>query len=139
PVSTFPYVAARTARLRLATGIIVLPMRTMPVLAKQVATLDQLSGGGVILGVGAGAYREEFEALFPDARGVHRGTLVDEGMRALRLLFTERRATFPGRHLHFEDVEGFPKPRQSPPPIYAGGHPPQGRPPAAEVRAGLRP
>ena len=97
PLITFSYCASRTTRLRFATGIIVLPMRNMPVLAKQVATLDQLSGGRLILGVGAGAYREEYEALFPDARGVRRGTIVDEGMQALRLLFTERKATCRGR------------------------------------------
>ena len=90
PLITFSYCAARTTTLRFATGIIVLPMRNMPVLAKQVATLDQLAGGRVILGVGTGAYREEYEALFPDARDVRRGTIVDEGMQALRLLFTER-------------------------------------------------
>jgi len=101
PLITFTYVAARTERLRLATGIIVLPMRTMPVLAKQVATLDQLSGGRVILGVGTGAYREEYEALYPDAREARRGEIVDEGMRALRLLFTERKASFRGKHVRF--------------------------------------
>jgi probable F420-dependent oxidoreductase len=122
PLITFTYVAARTERIRLATGIIVLPMRNMPVLAKQVATLDQLSGGRVILGVGTGAYREEYEALFPDGKDVRRGDLVDEGMRALRLLFTERKATFRGRHVRFEEVECFPKPRQSPLPMYAGGN-----------------
>jgi probable F420-dependent oxidoreductase len=122
PLITFTYVAARTERIRLATGIIVLPMRNMPVLAKQVATLDQLSGGRVMLGVGTGAYREEYEALFPDAKDVRRGDLVDEGMRALRQLFTERTATFRGRHVRFEAVECFPKPRQSPLPMYAGGN-----------------
>jgi len=127
PLITFTYVAARTERIRLATGIIVLPMRTMPVLAKQVATLDQLSGGRVILGVGTGAYREEYEALTPDARGARRGEIVDEGMQALRLLFTERRATFRGRHVRFEDVECFPKPRQAPLPMYAGGNHPEVR------------
>jgi probable F420-dependent oxidoreductase len=122
PLITFTYVAARTQRIRLATGIIVLPMRNMPVLAKQAATLDQLSGGRLILGVGTGAYREEYEALFPDARDVRRGELVEEGMRALRLLFTERRATFRGRHVRFQEVECFPKPRQRPLPMYAGGN-----------------
>jgi probable F420-dependent oxidoreductase len=139
PLITFTYVAARTTRLRLATGIIVLPMRTMPVLAKQVATLDQLSGGRVILGVGTGAYREEYEALFPDARGVHRGTIVDEGMRALRLLFTERRATFRGRHVRFEEVESFPKPVQHPLPLYAGGNHPEVRRRAGEYGDGWMP
>jgi probable F420-dependent oxidoreductase len=139
PLVTFTYVAARTTRLRLATGIIVLPMRHMAVLAKQVATLDQLSGGRVILGVGTGAYREEYEALFPDARDAHRGTLVDEGMRALRLLFTERRATFRGRYVRFEDVESYPKPVQRPLPIYAGGNHPEVRRRAGQYGEGWMP
>ena len=139
PLITFTYVAARTTRLRLCTGILVLPMRHMVVAAKQVATLDQLSGGRVTLGVGTGAYREEYEALFPDAKDVHRGTVVDEGMRALRLLFTERRATFRGRHVRFEDVECFPKPLQAPLPIYAGGNHPEVRRRAGEYGQGWMP
>ncbi|MGH7335780.1 MAG: TIGR03619 family F420-dependent LLM class oxidoreductase [Candidatus Rokuibacteriota bacterium] len=139
PLITFSYVAARTARIRLATGIIVLPLRTMPVLAKQAATLDQLSGGRLILGVGAGAYREEYEALVPDAKGVRRGDIVDEGMRALRLLFTERKATFRGRHVRFEEVECFPKPRQTPFPIYAGGNHAEVRRRAGEYAEGWMP
>jgi probable F420-dependent oxidoreductase len=139
PLITFSYCAARTTRLRFATGIIVLPMRNMPVLAKQVATLDQLSGGRVILGVGTGAYREEYEALFPDARGVRRGTIVDEGMQALRLLFTERRATFRGQAVHFEEVECFPKPVQDPMPIYAGGNHPEVRRRAGQYAQGWMP
>ncbi len=139
PLITFSYCAGRTTRLRFATGIIVLPMRNMPVLAKQVATLDQLSGGRLILGVGAGAYREEYEALFPDARGVRRGTIVDEGMQALRLLFTERKATFRGSTVHFEDVECFPKPAQSPMPMYAGGNHPEVRRRAGQYGQGWMP
>ena len=139
PLITFSYVAARTTKLRIATGIIVLPMRGIPVLAKQVATLDQLSGGRVILGVGTGAYREEYEALFPDAKNVHRGTIVDEGMRALRLLFTERRATFHGTYVHFEEIECFPKPAQNPLPLYAGGNHPEVRRRAGEYAEGWMP
>jgi probable F420-dependent oxidoreductase len=139
PLITFTYCAARTTRIRLATGIIVLPMRNMPVLAKQVATLDQLSGGRVILGVGTGAYREEYEALFPDAKGVRRGDIVDEGMQALRRLFTERRASFRGRAVHFEEVECFPKPVQQPMPIYAGGNHPEVRRRAGEWGEGWMP
>jgi alkanesulfonate monooxygenase SsuD/methylene tetrahydromethanopterin reductase-like flavin-dependent oxidoreductase (luciferase family) len=104
-----------------------------------VATLDQLSGGRVILGVGTGAYREEYEALFPDARGVRRGTIVDEGMQALRLLFTERRATFRGQAVHFEEVECFPKPVQDPMPIYAGGNHPEVRRRAGQYAQGWMP
>jgi probable F420-dependent oxidoreductase len=139
PLITFSYCAARTTRLRFATGIIVLPMRNMPVLAKQVATLDQLSGGRVILGVGTGAYREEYEALFPQARSARRGTIVDEGMQALRLLFTERRATFTGSVVRFEDVECFPKPAQNPMPIYAGGNHPEVRRRAGQYGQGWMP
>jgi alkanesulfonate monooxygenase SsuD/methylene tetrahydromethanopterin reductase-like flavin-dependent oxidoreductase (luciferase family) len=114
-------------------------MRTMPVLAKQVATLDQLSGGRVILGVGTGAYREEYEALHPDAKDARRGEIVDEGMRALRLLFTERKASFRGTHVRFQDVECFPKPRQSPLPMYAGGNHPEVRRRAGEYGEGWMP
>src|SRR6266849_3491364 len=139
PLITFSYCASRTATLKFATGIIVLPMRNMPVLAKQVATLDQLSGGRVILGVGTGAYREEYEALFPDARAARRGDITDEGMRALRLLFTERTATFRGRHVKFEDVECFPKPRQTLLPMYAGGNHAEVRRRAGEYGQGWMP
>ena len=139
PLMTFAYCASQTTRLRFATGIIVLPMRNMPVLAKQVATLDQLSGGRVILGVGTGAYREEYEALFPDAKNIRRGTIVDEGMQALRLLFTERKATFRGSAVRFEKVECFPKPAQSPMPIYAGGNHPEVRRRAGQYGQGWMP
>src|SRR5207244_6625647 len=139
PLMTFAYCASRTTRVKFATGIIVLPMRNMPVLAKQVATLDQLSGGRVILGVGTGAYREEYEALFPDARDARRGDITDEGMRALRLLFPERKASFRGRHVRFQDVECFPKPRQTPLPMYAGGNHAEVRRRAGEYGEGWMP
>jgi len=139
PLVTFAYLAARTTRLRLATGIIVLPMRHMAVLAKQVATLDQLSGGRVVLGVGTGAYREEYEALFPDAKDARRGDIVDEGMRALRLLFTERTVSFRGRYVRFDAVECFPKPVQNPLPIYAGGNHPEVRRRAGQYADGWIP
>ncbi len=139
PLVTFTYVAARTTRLRVCTCILVLPMRHVVVAAKQAATLDQLSGGRLILGVGTGAYREEYEALYPDAKGVHRGALVDEAMRALRRLFTERRVTFRGRYVHFEEVECFPKPMQDPLPIYAGGNHPEVRRRAGELGEGWLP
>ncbi|MDQ7844680.1 MAG: TIGR03619 family F420-dependent LLM class oxidoreductase [Armatimonadota bacterium] len=126
PLVTYGAVATATSRIKLMTGVIVLPLRHPVVLAKQVATLDQFSGGRVILGVGVGAYREEFEALFPGFGGARRGEMVSEGVQALRLLFSERRASFRGRYVRFEDVEMFPKPRQTPLPIYIGGNAPEG-------------
>lgn len=122
PLITLAYVAARTSRIALMTGVIVLPTREPVLLAKQVATLDQFSGGRVILGVGVGAYREEFEATNPRLRGTARGDLVEEGIHAVRLLFEERRATHAGATYAFEDVEMYPKPAQQPLPIYSGGN-----------------
>ena len=132
------FLGARTTRIRLGTGILVLPLRHVVVAAKQTATLDQLSGGRLILGVGVGAYREEYEALFPDTVG-RRGTIVEEGIQALRRLFTERRVTFEGRYVRFRDVECFPKPAQDPLPIWAGGNAPEVRRRAGELADGWLP
>ncbi len=122
PLVMFAYLAARTTTIRLLTGVVVLPMREPVVLAKQVAVLDQLSGGRLTLGVGVGAYREEFEAVRPRLRGAKRADLMEETLAALRLLFQERRATYAGRYLTFEDVELYPKPAQSPLPIWSSGN-----------------
>ena len=122
PLITYAYCASSTKTIRFMTGVIVLPMRHPVVLAKQVATLDQFTGGRVVLGVGVGAYREEYEATQPRLKEVSRAELVEEGIVAMRLLFTERRATYNGRHYQFEDVEMYPKPVQSPLPIFSAGN-----------------
>jgi probable F420-dependent oxidoreductase len=122
PLVTLASIAARTSVLRLATAIMALPMREPILLAKQVATLDQLSGGRVMLGVGIGAYRDEFETVRPDIKGANRGRLTEETIKALRELFTRRRAIFHGEYINFDDVEMFPKPVQDPLPIYSGGN-----------------
>ncbi|MBI2203918.1 MAG: TIGR03619 family F420-dependent LLM class oxidoreductase [Candidatus Rokubacteria bacterium] len=119
---TLATVGAHTERVHLGTAVIVLPLRDPVLLAKQVATLDRMTGGRVILGVGIGAYREEFEAQWPRRRAARRGDLMDEGLAALRLLFTEREASYAGAHVAFERVELAPKPVQRPLPIYVGGH-----------------
>jgi probable F420-dependent oxidoreductase len=119
---TLATVGAHTARIRLGTAVLVLPLRDPVLVAKQAATLDRLTGGRLILGVGIGAYREEFLAQWPRLTGVRRGDLLDEGLAALRLLFTERVASYAGRHVAFDKVELFPKPLQQPFPIYVGGH-----------------
>ena len=121
PYLYLAYVAAETTTLTLATAITVFAFRNPVVLAKQAATLDQLSGGRFILGVGIGAYREEAEAMWPGL-DMHRGRHADEYLQALGLLFTERRASFSGEFVSFDDVESYPKPRQSPLPILSGGN-----------------
>jgi probable F420-dependent oxidoreductase len=122
PLVTYAYLAAHTSTLRFGTGVLVLPMRRdIVVTAKQIVTLDHLSNGRAEIGVGIGAYREEFEALNPASR-VHRGDMVEEGVRALRLLFSQREASFEGKYYKFKDVELFPKPKQHKLPIYFGGN-----------------
>ena len=122
PLMTYAFVAAHTKTLRFGTGILVLPMRRdIVVTAKQIATLDHFSGGRLEIGVGVGAYREEFEALWPDAE-VHRGDMVEEGVKALQLLFSERVASFDGKYYKFRNVEMAPKPKQKRLPIYFGGN-----------------
>jgi len=119
---TLAIVGAHTSRVHLGTAVIVLPLRDPVLLARQVATLDRMTGGRVILGVGIGAYREEFLAQWPRRRDARRGDLLDEGLAALRRLFTEREASYAGAHVAFERVELAPKPVQRPLPIYVGGH-----------------
>lgn len=124
PLITYAYLAAATTTLKFGTGMLITPMRRdMVVVAKQVATLDHFSGGRVILGFGVGAYREEFEALHPTWRA-HRGAMVEEGIQALKHLFDHRIASWQGEYYHFENVEMYPKPLQSPLPIYVGGNNP---------------
>ena len=119
---TLSFAAAATSRLRIATGVLVPAMRRdIVVTAKQLATLDQFSQGRLMIGMGVGAYREEFEALHPGWQ-VRRGELLEESMQALQHLFSERNASWQGTYFHFEDVEMFPKPCQQPLPIYVGGN-----------------
>lgn len=122
PLIVYSFLAAKTKTLRFGTGILVTPMRRdIVVLTKQIATLDQFSGGRFMLGVGVGAYREEFEALLPNSR-YHRGDLLEESVQAIKHLLYDRVASWKGDYFHFEDVEMFPKPIQNPLPIYFGGN-----------------
>jgi probable F420-dependent oxidoreductase len=132
PLISLAALSAHTKLIGLGTAVIVVPMREPVLLAKQAATLDQLSGGRLLLGVGVGAYREEFEAVRPDApKGTNRGRMVEEGIQALRELFTKEVASFQGRYYRFRGVMMAPKPRQRPLPIYSGGNSDDGA-----VRAG---
>jgi probable F420-dependent oxidoreductase len=122
PFVSLSFVAAATQRIRLGTSIVVLPMREPVATAKASTTLDAFSGGRLILGVGVGAYREEFEAVQPRVANANRSEMMDEGLEALNLLLTERSASFAGAHYEFHDVEMYPKPVQQPLPVWVAGN-----------------
>lgn len=138
PYLYLSYVAARTTTLHLATAVTVMSFRHPVVVAKQAATLDQLSGGRFILGLGIGAYREEAEAMWP-GRSLHRGRQADEFMQALNRLLTDRRATFEGEQISFREVESYPKPAQRRLPILSGGNAPGSKERAARYGTGWLP
>jgi probable F420-dependent oxidoreductase len=124
PLITYAYLAAETTSLKFGTGVLVTPMRRdIVVIAKQAATLDHFSRGRLLLGFGVGAYREEFEALHPTWKA-RRGRLEAESIQAIKHLFENRVASWHGEYFHFDDVEMYPKPWQSPLPIYVGGNHP---------------
>jgi probable F420-dependent oxidoreductase len=111
-------VAARTSRLQLATTVLVLPLYHPLDVAEAVASLDQLSGGRVILGVGAGYREYEAEAVgVPFRQRVGRMT---EGIEVLRRAWAPGPATFHGRHFNFDAVDVVPKPHGEAPPIWIG-------------------
>jgi len=120
PFITLTYVAAHTHNISLGTSVIILPYRNPVVLAKMISTLDVLSEGRVILGVGAGWLQKEFEAL-----GVpfnQRGEIANEYLKILKVLWTEDDPRFKGKYLEFSDIKFLPKPYQKPyPPIWVGG------------------
>ncbi len=114
------YVAAHSSRIKLATGILILPQHNPIICAKQVATLDYMSGGRVLLGIGVGWLKEEFDALgVPFAE---RGARTEEYMHALRALWTMDSPTYQGRFVSFKDAYMRPKPKNGTVPIIIGGH-----------------
>ena len=119
---TLSAAAAVTERIQLATGLLPLPYREPALLAKQVCTLDQISGGRFALGIGIGAYREEFEAVKPKWKDIPRARIVDEFLECLRGLLTEEVSNFSGEFFQYKDLRIHPKPLQDPFPIYIGGN-----------------
>ncbi|MFJ3800385.1 LLM class F420-dependent oxidoreductase [Streptomyces sp. NPDC090088] len=132
PVATLAHLAAVTERVRLLSHVAVVGLRHPLLTAKQYATLDHLSGGRLILGVGAGHVAEEFEVLGVDFR--QRGPLLDEAIDALRAALGADE--FPSHHGKFYDFEGLgqrPRPAQERVPVWVGGSSP-----AAVRRAALK-
>ncbi len=122
PLTVLSYLAGITERPAIGSSVLVLPYRNPLLVAKMIATLDVLSRGRVILGVGVGWMEEEFQALnlttFRD-----RGAVTDEYIQILRELWTKQQPSYKGRFYSFEEVRFYPKPVQQPhPPIWIAGH-----------------
>ena len=120
PLIWLSYVAAATQSIKLATGILIVPQRSPLVTAKAVATLDKLSGGRAILGVGVGWLEEEFNALGVPFAG--RGRRLDDYLRAFRALWSEDCPSHDGEFVSFSDCYCRPQPVNGSVPIVIGGH-----------------
>lgn len=121
PLSTLLFVAAVTERVKLGTTVLVAPMRNPVLHAKIMATLDVLSGGRFICGVGVGWLKEEFDALAMPFD--HRGARMDEFLQVMKNLWTTDDNAFHGRYYQMERVAFAPRPLQQPhPPIWIGGN-----------------
>ncbi|MDX2159158.1 MAG: LLM class F420-dependent oxidoreductase [Hyphomicrobiaceae bacterium] len=120
PLIWMAFALAATTRLRCMTGILILPQRNPVVLAKELATLDYMSGGRLDLGIGVGWLKEEFEAL-----GVpfeKRGARTDEYIAAMRALWDKDDASYRGSFVSFDGMSCNPKPANGRIPIHIGGH-----------------
>jgi probable F420-dependent oxidoreductase len=129
PLIWLAYTAARTSTLRLGTGILIVPQRNPLILAKELATLDSLSGGRMILGAGIGWLEEEFQALGIPFAG--RAERLEEAVAAMRALWTQDQASFEGTTTSFANCFLRPQPPGGTIPVHLGGHSP-----AAARRAG---
>src|SRR6204780_695181 len=114
------WIPAKTTRLRLVTSVMVVPHRPAVLTAKILATIDVLSGGRLVLGIGAGWCREEFEAIGTDPFA-ERGAVTDEYLLACRELWTNENPSFHGKYVNFSNIFFQPRPVQKRVPIWVGG------------------
>ncbi|MFY9329446.1 MAG: TIGR03619 family F420-dependent LLM class oxidoreductase [Georgfuchsia sp.] len=120
PVVTMIWAAAATTKIEVGSGILILPQRNPVVLAKELATLDEYCGGRVVLGVGVGWCKEEYDACNADWEG--RGRRTDEHIDVLRALWRNDMSRFSGETIAFDDAYCYPKPvRNKDIPILIGG------------------
>lgn len=121
PLDVLSFVAATTTQLELGTAMLILPQHDPVILAKRLATIDRLSGGRLIAGLGIGWLREEYAALGVPWEA--RGTRADEYLEAMQTLWRDSPATFHGRHVAFEGVHQHPEPvRRDGVRLAIGGH-----------------
>jgi len=121
-VVALTFLAAHTERVRLATGVIILPQRQAVVLAKQLASLDVLSRGRLIFGLGVGWCEPEMAAT--GAPFKERGRVADDYLAAMHALWRQPHPSHHGRYVAFEGVQAMPRPVQDPIPIVVGGRTP---------------
>jgi len=135
PITLLSHLAAVVRRVRLGTSVIILPYRSPILVAKMLATIDQLAHGRVIFGVGAGWMEPEFHAL--QAPFVERGALSDENLRIIRDCWSHETVSFQGRFHAYEDMQASPRPVQpGGPPIWVGGNSARSRRRVAELGDG---
>lgn len=120
PIVALSYAAAVTTRVRLLTYLAVVPYRNPLLLAKAAATVDKLSGGRFVLGVGTGYHKTEFFALGVDMD--ERNELFDEALEVMPLHWSGEPFSYKGRHFEVRDVLARPRPVQNPIPIWIGGN-----------------
>jgi|TARA_Y100000310_G_scaffold197650_1_gene197717 probable F420-dependent oxidoreductase len=120
PLIWMAYVAARTSTIKLGTGIIILPQHNPVITAKQIATLDLMSEGRILIGIGVGWLKEEFDAL--GAEFSTRGARTDEYVAAMRVLWSDEAPTFKGEFIQFQGAYCRPQPIDGSVPIIVGGH-----------------
>ncbi len=119
PLIWMAYVAAATSRIKLATGILILPQHNPVIVAKQVATLDHMSRGRILLGIGVGWLKEEFDAI--GASFHDRGRRTDEYIAVMRELWSADAPNFAGKYVNFREAYMRPKPVNRSVPIIIGG------------------
>lgn len=121
PTVALAFIAAHTTKVRLGTGIIILPQRNPVVLAKELASMDVLSNGRLIFGVGIGYLKPEFDAI--GAPFDHKGARSEEWLKAMIALWSMPKPEFEGKWVRFKGVNAMPRPVQQPhPEIVFGGH-----------------
>lgn len=140
PLLTLAAIAENTEKLKVATALLVVPFRQPAMIAKELATLDHLSNGRLLVGVGIGAYREEFECMMGErAKGMRRGDMLDESLTIVKKIFEEDIVTYKGEYFEVKSLESYPKPVQKPFPFYIGGNSPKGYERVAKFGTGWLP
>jgi probable F420-dependent oxidoreductase len=120
-LTTAAWVAAKTSKIRLVLAVMVVPHRPAVVTSKMLATIDVLSGGRLVVGIGAGWLKVELDAV-STTKFAERGAVTDEYMDAMRVIWTQDKPVFHGKYVNIDGLLTDPKPIQKPhPPIWVGG------------------